>query len=322
MLALPGGSKTATAAETQFIRIATLAPRDSDLAKGFLKIDKNLRTNTNNAWGVRLYPSGVAGDEVDVIRKMKVGQMDASLITTTGLSQIVREVNILNAPGVVHNYKELEAIQAALSKDWEVKFDKAGFKLLSWGETGQYRWFSKGPIKRPADIKNMRPWVWPASQTMKEIYHVIGANGVPLGVPEVYGALQTGMIDMVISTAVAFVALQWHSNLKNMTAETRGVLVGAMIMNNDKWKTLSPQIQEQLIVEVRKNTDGNKADMRAADERAYQNLLKRGYTANKWDAAATKEWDTISANVRKRLVGRVYPADLLAKVMQIAASAK
>lgn len=121
MLALPGSSKVANAAETQFIRIATLAPRDSDLAKSFLKIDKGMRAATNNGWGVRLYPSGVAGDEVDVIRKMKVGQMDASIITSTGLSQIVREVNVLDAPGVVTNYKQLEAIQAALTPSGKLR---------------------------------------------------------------------------------------------------------------------------------------------------------------------------------------------------------
>jgi len=162
MLALPGG-KVATAAETQFLRIATLAPRDSDLAKAFLKLDKSLRTATNNGWGVRLYPGGVAGDESDVIKKIKIGQMDASLITSVGLSQIVRETTILTLPGVIKNYAQLEAVQAAMSKEWEANFEKAGYKLLGWGETGQLRWFAKTPLTRPTSVKSMRPWVWSAS---------------------------------------------------------------------------------------------------------------------------------------------------------------
>lgn len=318
MLALPGSSKTATAAETQFIRIATLAPRDSDLAKSFLKIDKGLRSATNNGWGVRLYPSGVAGDEVDVIRKMKVGQMDASLITSIGLSQIVREIDVLNAPGVITDYKSLEAVQKALTPEWEASFDKAGFKLLAWGETGQYRWFAKKPINKPSDIKGMRPWVWPASHTMKELFHVIGANGVPLGVPEVYGALQTGMVDMIIATAVAVAALQWHSTLKHVSERTNGVLIGAMVMNNDKWKALPPEVQKQVHSEIIRGTEGEKADVRKADERSYANLLKRGYTADKLSKEGDAEFAKMSADVRKRLVGRVYPKDLLDRVMKIA----
>jgi TRAP-type C4-dicarboxylate transport system substrate-binding protein len=323
MLMLPGSSRVATAAETQYLRIATLAPRDSDLAKSFLKLDKGLRAATSNGWGVRLYPSGVAGDEVDVIRKMKVGQMDASVITSTGLSQIVREVDVLNAPGVINNYKQLEAVQAALTPEWESSFDKAGFKLLAWGETGQYRWFAKNPITKPSDIKSMRPWVWPSSYAQKEIYRVLGANGVPLGVPEVYGALQTGMVDMVINTSVALVALQWHANLKHMTEKpVGGVLVGAMLMNSEKWKTMPADAQAHVQAELKKNTEGDKQDIRAADERSFQTLIKHGYVVDKWNADAEKEYTTMAENVRKHLVGRVYSAELLDKASKIAAAAK
>jgi TRAP-type C4-dicarboxylate transport system substrate-binding protein len=320
---LPGSSHIATAAETQYLRIATLAPRDSDLAKGFLKLDKGLRAATHDGWGVRLYPSGVAGDEVDVIRKMKVGQMDASVITSIGLSQIVREVDVLNAPGLINDYKQLEAVQAALTPEWDASFEKAGFQLLAWGETGQYRWFAKNAIEKPSDIKSMRPWVWPSSHVLKELFHVIGANGVPLGAPEVYGALQTGMVDMVVNTSLAMVALQWHANLKHVTEKpVGGVLIGAMLMNSAKWKGMPPDAQQHVQAEIKKTTEGDKQEVRATDERSYQTLIKHGYVADKWSPEADKEYATIADNVRKHLVGRVYTAEMLDKAMKLAASAK
>ncbi|MET0387721.1 MAG: TRAP transporter substrate-binding protein DctP [Polyangiales bacterium] len=323
LLLTPASSKTVAAAETQYLRIATLAPRDSDLAQNFTKLDRGLRAATHDAWGVRLYPSGVAGDEADVIRKMKVGQMDASVITSIGLSQIVREVDVLNAPGLINDYKQLEAVQAALTPEWEKSFDKAGFKLLSWGETGQYRWFSKDAIKKPSDIKTMRPWVWPASHVQKELFHVIGATGVPLGVPEVYGALQTGMVDMVINTAVAMVSLQWHSTLKHVSAKPiGGVLVGAMLMNSAKWNAIPADAQQHVLAELNKNRESDIHDVRAADERSYQTLLKRGYAADAWSPEAEKEFQTVAETVRRRLVGRVYSPDLLARAMKVAAAAK
>jgi TRAP-type C4-dicarboxylate transport system substrate-binding protein len=323
LLLTPTAYDSANAAETQYLRIATLAPRDSDLAKSFTKLDRGLRSATHNGWGVRLYPSGVAGDEIDVIRKMRVGQMDASVITSIGLSQIVREVDVLNAPGLINDYKQLEAVQNALTPEWDKSFDKAGFKLLAWGETGQYRWFSKDAITKPSDIKSMRPWVWPASHVQKELFHVIGATGIPLGVPEVYGALQTGMVDMVINTAVAMVSLQWHASLKHVSAKPLGgVLVGAMLMNGDKWKALPADAQEQIQNELRKNSDGDKQDIREADARSYETLLKRGYTADTWTPEAEKEFTTVATSVRKRLVGRVYSAELLERATKVAAAAK
>ena len=126
---------------------------------------------------MQLYPSGIQGDEKDVIRKMRNnGQVDASVITDDRPRQIVREATVLSTPGIINNYEELERVQKAMNKEWEDLFDKSGFKLIAWGEAGQYRYFSKIPIKRPADIKSMRPWLWPESYVMKEIYKIVPAQ--------------------------------------------------------------------------------------------------------------------------------------------------
>ncbi|HKU36645.1 MAG TPA: TRAP transporter substrate-binding protein DctP [Polyangiales bacterium] len=317
----PGAARPLQAASTRFIRIATLVPRDSDLARSFLKLDKALRSASQGAWGIRLYPGGVAGDEPDVLRKMKIGQMDASIITTTGLSHIVREIAVLDTPGVIHDYREFEAVTSTLQRDWETSFEQAGWKLIGWSETGQYRWFSTDPIQRPSDLRARRPWLWPASFILKELYHVIGCNGVPLGVPEVYGALQTGMIDTVISTAAALVALQWHPKLHHMTQQTFGVLINGLVMSGAKWKQLPPDIADKLVAEAHKVIAAERADVRAADERAYQNLLKRGYVADTWAENGHREYLEVEQKVRERLVNRLYPQELLQRVLNVAKSA-
>jgi TRAP-type C4-dicarboxylate transport system substrate-binding protein len=318
-LAIPGGAHVAQAAAGNQIRIATLAPRDTDLARGFAKIDKGLQAATGGQWGIRLYPSGVAGDEKDVIRKMRIGQMDASVITTTGLSQIVREVAVLDTPGVINSYPELERVQKTMLTEWNQTFDKAGFKLFAWGETGQYRYFSKGAVKSPNDLKTKRPWLWPESYVLREIYHVLGVTGVPLGVPEVYGALQTGMVDALVSTSLATVALQWHSKLDHVTKDTFGVLLGAMIMNGEKWKGIPEDVKTALEEQIRQNTEGNAQGVRKDDDKAYNALLKRGYTATSYTPEGNKAYQELAAGVRKRMVGRVYPQALLDRVMGIAA---
>ncbi len=318
-LALPGSVNSVRAGDTGgVIRIATLAPRGSELTRGFARINQNLRAATGDAWGIKLYPSGVAGDEKDVIRKMRVGQMDASIITTTGLSQIVREVAVLDAPGVIANYKELDRVRDVMSKEWEENFRKAGFELLGWGETGQYRYFSNAPVTRITDFKKMRPWVWPESYVLQEMYRAIGATGVPLQVPEVYGALQTGMIDSLVGTAIVVVALQWHTKLTYVGERTNGVLLGAMIMKGEKWASIPADVQAHLRKEIGKNTDGDRDNMRKSDDRAYQKLLQRGYKISKFGPGGEQEYQEMAATVRKRLAGRIYPQALLDRVMKIA----
>jgi len=321
-LALPASSKTVTAGETQYLRIATLAPRDSDLAKGFMKLNGGMKKATNNGWGVKLYPSGVAGDEPDVLRKMKIGQMDASIITSISLSPIVRETTLLTVPGVLVGYKGWEAVRDQLTPEWNAAFEKNGYKLVAWGETGQLRWFAKDPLDRPSSVKNMRPWLWPAAPALKEALNAVGANGVPLGVTEVYGALQTGMVDMVTNTALALVALQWHSTLHHVTKQPDGVLSGAMLMSDAKWKEMPPEVQKLVNDEITRNTANDVQEIRKADQSSYENLLKRGYTAHEWTGDARQEAIKMALAVQKKLTGRMYTQAQLDRVKQIAHTAE
>lgn len=318
MMLVPGASEHAQAANTRYIRVATLLPRDSDLARSFRKIDRALRSASNNGWAIRLYAGGVAGDEPDVLRKMRIGQMDASIVTTTGLSHLVKEIAVLDSPGVIHDYGEFEAVTTAMKDEWARSFDEKGWKLLGWSEAGQYRWFSRAGMERPSDLRERRPWLWPASFILKELYHVIGCNGVPLGVPEVFGALQTNMIDTVISTSTALVALQWHPRLRHVTEQTFGVLINGMVMRGEKWTQLPAGIGQTLQTELDRVVAAERADMRRADERAYQNLLKRGYVADRWGPGGYEQYLEVEKQVRDRLVNRLYPPDLLKRVMRIA----
>ena len=319
-LAIPGSARTARAGNDTKIRIATLAPRTSELVRGFTKIDFGLKKATGGQWGLQLYPSGIAGDEKDVIRKMRIGQMDGTAVTSVGLSQVLRELAVLTAPGVIESYAALEAVQKAENKEWEKKLADEGFNLLGWGEVGLLRYFSKGPVTRPSDLKQMRPWVWPESHTMKAMWHATGCTGVPLGVPEVYGALQTGMVDSIITTSLAAVALQWHSKLSYVTNKTFGPLVGGLVISKAKWDAIPPDVRTALSEQIRTNYEGDSKNIRKDDEKAFKRLLERGYTATNYTAEGEKEYLEVAKKARESLVGRVYSRELLDRVMAEAAS--
>jgi TRAP-type C4-dicarboxylate transport system substrate-binding protein len=89
-------------------------------------------------------------------------------------------------------------------------------------------------------------------------------------------------------------------------------------MSGAKWKALPPEVQKIVQDEVNRNQEADKQDIRKADERSYQNLLKRGYTANEWTGDALKESETMMETVQKRLVGRMYTAEQLERVKKLA----
>ncbi len=299
------------------LRIATLAPSGSSWMKVFNAWNLTLQKQTDNTLKFRFYAGGSQGDERDFVRKMRAGQMDGASITTTGLGQLVRQVLVLSVPGVFTEYEELERVREALSERFEGMFDQEGYKLLGWGDVGKTRLFSVERVERPSDIKKLRPWAWKDDLIFSEFLKVVGANAIRLGVPEVYPALQTGMVDTLPASALAAVSLQWYTRLKFVTKRNSGIIVGATLIRRDKFEALTDE-QKKVLLEtaVRAHAALNKS-IRRDDDKSYQTILTRGIA--EVDTTETRaEWEAVGAQVRERLTGRLYPKSLLEAVVQAA----
>jgi TRAP-type transport system periplasmic protein len=298
------------------LRIATLAPRQSELGKAFQQLRKELRALTEGQVDVKMYDGGVAGDEMTVVRKMRVGQLDGALLTSTGLGALVPQVLVLQAPGLITSYPALDDVREKLAPELEALFDKAGYALISWGDSGQIRIFSQQKIQHPSDLKNVRPWVWRGSPTMKAFIEAAGANGVTLGLPEVYSALQTGMVDTVIASSIGVLAFQWHTRLKTMTKPGGGIVVGAYVIKKDRLALLPKEAQDY----IRKSATEHAAEFREGgrrlDQKATEVLESRLKTVNLW--RNQQAWQAVQREARESLVGRLYPRSLLVRVEEIA----
>ena len=177
---------------------------------------------------------------------MRAGQMDGAALTSTGLGQLVRQVLVLSVPGAFDDYKQLTSVREALGERFEGMFDQEGYTLLGWGDAGKTRLFSMEKVERPSDIKALRPWAWKDDLIFTEFLKVVGANPVRLGVPEVYPALQTRMVDTLPASALAAVALQWYTRLKFVSKQNSGIIAGATVLRKDKFEALTEEQKKVL----------------------------------------------------------------------------
>jgi TRAP-type C4-dicarboxylate transport system substrate-binding protein len=279
--------------------------------------NKTLQEKTDGKLKMRFYPGGSQGDERDFVRKMRVGQLDGGLVTMTGMSLLVPAMNVLVLPGFLHTYEKLDRVRLKMADQFAAMFGKEGFTLVGWGDAGKTRLFSVKPIKSPDEIKAMRPWVWKDDPIFVEFYQVIGASAVRLGVPEVYPALQTRMVDVVSSSALTAVALQWYTRVKYMTAHNSAIIAGGTMMRKDKFDELPPDLQEVFQSTADRAHELLNKVIRKDDEKAYQVVLKKGIQAvEAGDAQAA--WDAADKKVRDNLTGRMFSKSLVNAVAEAA----
>lgn len=305
----------ARAEATHQLRIATLAPRQSPLGQEYHKLKLGMRERTGGQVDLKMYYGGVAGDEITVVRKMRVGQLDGALITSTGLSALVRQVLVLEAPGLIRSYGELDAVRDELAPELEALFDKAGYKLVAWGEAGKTRIFSASKIVAPSDLQNVRPWVWKDSATMRAFIQASGANGVLLNLPEVYSSLQTGMIDTVIASSVAVLAFQWHTKLNYMAKQAGGIVNGAFVIRKEHLATLPKEARDYLDEIAGETEEAFRVHGRQVDDEAAVTLSKRLKVVNLF--RAQRQWEEVQYRARESLVGRMYSRALLSRVQSV-----
>jgi TRAP-type transport system periplasmic protein len=307
------------ATPSHVIRLGTLAPDGTPLTKAYKLLDHELKERSGGEVRLRLYAGGAAGDEKVMVRKMRAGQLDGAVLTTTGLGALVRQVLVLQAPGVIRNYRQLDTVRDAMVDEFAAIFEQEGYSLLGWGDAGELRLFSKEPIRVPNDLKQMRPWVWRDSPVMVELIRSIGANGVPLGVPEVYPGLQTGMIDSVMASSMTAIGFQWAARVRYMTDPPAGVIVGAIVLRKETLESLPAEIRAHFASRIAAAEAKARSSARDMDRRATIELKKRLTIIDNEPHRA--EWERAAKKAKDALTGRLYSKALLDRVEALAASA-
>lgn len=306
----------AKATEQQILKVALAIPRTQELAIEVKKYNEKLAAVTNNSVQVRVYWGGAAGDDPDVLRKLKTGQMDAGAFTLELVSGFVRQAMVLATPALYTNYKQLDAVRAAMTPQFDKEAYDNGFKVMGWGDVGRLRLLSKEPINTLEKFKRIRPWLYPQSEMLKEFYKIVGATGVPLPVVEVYGALQTNMIDVVWGSAVLGSALQWHTGTRYITKDGLGFISGAFVIRRGAWEALPEAARKSMWELAEEQRQKNQIEVRKADERAFQKLVERGHKPVAIDDLPA--WQKAGMSVRDRMVGRIYTKELVDKAEAIA----
>lgn len=240
---------TPASAQEHTIKVATLAPEGSSWMNLFHGWGKAIEEHSAGKIKVKFYAGGVAGDERDAVRKMRLGQINAAAVTSIGLGLIQSEVRVLELPLLVQSYEELDYARGKLDHDIRKKFEDKGYVFLAWGDVGPVHIFSNIPLKSKADLSQTKLWAWVDDPLVRMLFSQLGANGVPLGVPDVLPSLQTGLINACYGSPLSTLALQWYTKVKFMTSMHITQAIGATVMLKKEFDKLSPELQKVVLAD-------------------------------------------------------------------------
>ncbi|HKX11841.1 MAG TPA: TRAP transporter substrate-binding protein DctP [bacterium] len=311
-LALSAGS--AQAVPEHEIKLSVLAPEGSTWVKEMEAMGQDLQTQSGGRLALKIYAGGVSGDERDVLRKMRIGQVHAAAFTGVGLGQIVPSVRILELPMLFRNYQEVDYVKGKLQPEFEKQFDASGFILLGWAEAGFVNIFSNKAIANKEDMKGVKMWAWEGDPLVKAMYESLGIVPIPLALPDVLTSLQTNLIDGVYGPPLGIIALQWFTKVKYMTDVNLANSTGGLLITKAQFNKLPPDLQAMLKATAQKHGASLVQKIRAENNSALATLKKNGIQVVAVEPKAKEEIIQLSEAVYPKLAGSLYPAALLERV--------
>jgi len=303
------------AAEPLTIKFATVAPEGSTWMNTMKELEKTIREKTQGQIAFRVYAGGVAGDELDALRKIRIGQLHSAAFSGVGFGQILPAVRVLDLPFLFRNDKEIDVVHKEMEGFFAEQFRQKDFELLSWAEVGNVHLFSQEPIRKVSDLAKLKVWTWSGDPIAKETFSAMGTNPIPLAITDVTTALNTGMIDTVYAPPLGAIALQWNLYVKYMTSLPLAHSTGAVLISKnfaqkipaEHFKIIKDEFHrsmERLTIELRKQTEESVALL----EKGGIKILPMPQDAD------LKEFYRVHEQVAQALTGKLYPKDLLDRV--------
>ncbi len=298
----------ALAADPQ-LRIATLAPKNSLYHQQLMELGEVWRQTQGGSARYLVYPDGSQGGETDIVRRMRVGQLQGALLSVVGLREIEPSIAALqNMPLLFRSWDEVDYVREKMRPAMEQKFLEKGFVVLAWGDAGWVRFFSKDAALRPDDYRKFKFFAWASELEQQEIMKSLGYTPVPLETADILPAIQTGMINAVPSTPYFALATQIYNSAPNMLELNWAPIVGALVVTRKAWEAMTSEARNSVRQAGEKAGAQIRQRARQEVDEAVDAMKKRGLAVNKPNAEQLQEWNELAERLYPKIRGKLVPA--------------
>ena len=228
------------------IKMATLSPDGSPWDGFFESMGEDWEKGTDGRVSLTIYPGGVAGDEPDILRKMKIGQYHAAALSVSGLADISRDFTVFEIPLFFRSEREMFHVLRELTPGLRTTLDEKGFVLLGWGYVGQVHFFTNERARTVEEMQKLRIFTWAGDEAMTDWWRQGGFKPVALAATDIVTGLQTGMIDALAVPPIYAMSVQFFKQAKYLADIPLIPMMGAIVLTKRAWNRISEADREVL----------------------------------------------------------------------------
>jgi TRAP-type transport system periplasmic protein len=279
-LAVAGALTLGLASVTQaqvVMRNSVSIAQNSHQGNGIDVLSQEVEKGTKGRIIIKNFFSGSLGGERESIESVQLGTQELTGTSTGPIPNFVPAVKILDIPFLFRDKAHARAVlDGPIGQALLKEFDSKGFKALAWSENGvRHMTNNKRPINLPDDLKGLK------MRTMENPVHVAAYKGfgiitTPMAFPEVFTALQQGVVDGQENPLSVIMAAKFEQVQKYMTLTAHVYSPALLLMNKASFDKLSAADQKVFLDAAKLAAAATRARVDKDDASGVAELRSKG----------------------------------------------
>jgi C4-dicarboxylate-binding protein DctP len=254
---------------------------------------------------VEVYPNSTLYDDDQVLEAMLAGDVQMAAPSLSKFEAFTKVFNIFDLPFMFKNIAAIDAFQQSeTGQAMKASMERRGLKGLEFWHSGLKQFSANRPLLVPADAKGLKFRVQPSEVLVAQM-EALGASPQPMAFSEVYGALQTGVVDGQENTWSNIYGQKFHEVQNGITETNHGALDYLVVVSTDWWDSLDPAVAAQIESILHDVTLERNAAVNEVEMQARQSILDAGAVIRTLTPEQLAEWQTAMLPVWAKFVDGV-----------------
>ncbi|UEM07436.1 TRAP transporter substrate-binding protein (plasmid) [Skermanella rosea] len=294
---LTAGTGHAADIRDRTVKFAFVQNIDNHWGAGAEKFAEIVKEKSGGKIKIKLFPGGVLGGDVQTVSALQGGTVEMAMMGPSLLVGLVKEFSVFDFPFLFRNAQESDAIlDGPAGKALIDKLQAKGIVGLSYWEHGfRNLTNNRHPVAKWEDIQGLKIRVIQVPLYI-EAFNAMGANAVPLPLPELYTALETGTVDGQENPLASILSSKFNEVQKHVSTTNHTYNPLIVLSSKKFWDKLTADEQKLLLdaaEEVKPYQRKVSRDMNAA---ALEELKAGGMTVTE-----------VSDDERARMAEKLQP---------------
>jgi C4-dicarboxylate-binding protein DctP len=251
---------------------------------------KRVNEEMNGKACMEVFPNSSLYDDNKVLEAMLNGDVQIAAPSLSKFETFTKKFRLFDLPFVFENIDAVDRYQTSADGQKLLKsMERKGLLGLAFWHNGMKQLSASKPLLEPGDAKGLKFRVQP-SEVLVAQFEALGANPQKMAFSEVYGALQTKVVDGQENTWSNIYGRKFFEVQDGVTETNHGIIDYLVVTSTEWWDGLPADVRDQLATIMAEVTTARNAESTAVNERAKQLVIDAGGEVRKLTPAQRQEW--------------------------------